>query len=355
MTPRVSVVIRSFNRLPALCELLAALLAQQHDSFEIVVVEQSTVRSPDSIARLDELARDPRLRIHRFEPLGGARARNRGVALARGDVLVFIDDDDLPIGTDFLSAIEAPFREDPDCLGVTCRHERRSPDPISPPYRLLGRLFCMRFSWLLRLPHNFPRLDRRVERVDYVHGTGGAYRRAVFERFGGWDEDTPIEDETSLGIRIQRGLAPHEHLVFDPRARLRRRNDIAGGLAKREQTPARFFTLFMTFIHVILGRYHPWRVRLLYPLYVLGALVWTVGWLWRESFAHDTVPLKLAGTALFLLALPLHALEVARSRTRSLSGRAGPAGIPAAGPAPARAARSSAGAPAGTRAPRPAR
>jgi glycosyltransferase involved in cell wall biosynthesis len=312
MKPRISVVVRSYNRLPSLCELAETLLAQQHDSFEIVVVEQSVDRPADAVAKLEQLARDPRLRIHRFAPLGGPRARNRGVALSRGDVIVFIDDDDLPIGTDFLTAIEQPFLEDPNCLGVTCRHERRAPDPISAPYRWLSRLWCMRFSWLLRLPHNFPRHDERVERVDYVHGTGGAYRRSVFERFGGWDEDTPIEDETSLGIRIGRGLGPDERLVFDPRARLRRRNDIAGGLAKREQTAGRFFRLFMTFVHVILGRYHPWRVRLLYPLYILGALAWTVGWLWRESFAHPTVAMKLAGTLLFLLALPVHAVRMAK-------------------------------------------
>ena len=37
-TPRVSVVIRSYNRLPALCRLIETLLGQRHDSFEIVVV-----------------------------------------------------------------------------------------------------------------------------------------------------------------------------------------------------------------------------------------------------------------------------------------------------------------------------
>jgi glycosyltransferase involved in cell wall biosynthesis len=44
MEPRLSVVVRSYNRLAALGELIEALLAQDHDSYEIVVVEQSTVR-----------------------------------------------------------------------------------------------------------------------------------------------------------------------------------------------------------------------------------------------------------------------------------------------------------------------
>src|SRR5687767_4770235 len=96
VVPRVSVVVRSYNRLSILSELLAALLAQDHDSFEIVVVEQSTNRPPVDVARIEQLAADPRVRILRHEPLGGPRARNVGVRASRGDVIVFIDDDDLP-------------------------------------------------------------------------------------------------------------------------------------------------------------------------------------------------------------------------------------------------------------------
>src|SRR6266566_3858385 len=117
-SPRVSVVVRSYNRLGVLAELLAVLLAQDHDSYEIVVVEQSTVRPPDEVARVDALARDPRVRMFRCEPLGGPGARNAGVRAARGNLLVFIDDDDLPVGSDWLRRHEANFT-DPRCLGVT--------------------------------------------------------------------------------------------------------------------------------------------------------------------------------------------------------------------------------------------
>jgi hypothetical protein len=145
-----------------------------------------------------------------------------------------------------------------------------------------------------------------------VHGTGGAYRRSIFERFGGWDEDTPIEDETSLGIRVCRGLTDGEYIAFDPRARLRRGFDLAGGLDKRRNTPGSYFARFMRFVHAILGRYYPSRVRWLYPAYVFGAWRFTLGWLWDDSMAHDNVPKKLLGTLLFTLALPYHAVKAFR-------------------------------------------
>src|SRR5690348_14110928 len=118
--PRVSVIVRSFNRLAALAELLQALLAQDHDSFEIVVIEQSLERPAEDLARVDALARDFRVRLLRYEPLGGPGARNEGVRQAHGELFVFIDDDDLPVGTDWLRRHELAV-EDPHCLGVTGR------------------------------------------------------------------------------------------------------------------------------------------------------------------------------------------------------------------------------------------
>jgi len=304
MQPRVSVVVRSFNRLAALCELVEALLAQDHDSFEIVVVEQSEVRPPTAHARLAELARDPRVRVVHTEPLGGAGARNLGAGLARGEIVVCIDDDDLPVGADFLRAIEVPF-EDPRCLGVICRYVWGEREDISGAYRAVATSRCMRFSPVLRLPRTYPRYDAPVPRVDYVHGSGGAYRRAVFARFGLWDTDTPIEDETSLGIRIGRGLAPGEYLCFDPRPRLRRRLDVDGGLAKREAGAPSFFARFMRFVHAILGRYYPRRVRLLYPAYAFFGLIWTFAWIWADSRAHRTFAHRLGSSALFLVSWPV--------------------------------------------------
>src|SRR5262245_66688280 len=85
--PRVSVIVRSYNRLPALAELLEALLAQDHDSFEVVVIEQTEAADADERdrARLDELARDPRIRVLHHPPLGGPGARNAGVRASTGD------------------------------------------------------------------------------------------------------------------------------------------------------------------------------------------------------------------------------------------------------------------------------
>jgi glycosyltransferase involved in cell wall biosynthesis len=312
MAPRVSVVVRSYNRLEACCELVEALLAQDHDAFEVIVVEQSTERPEPAAARLTELERDDRLHVLRVPPQGGPRARNLGVEHSRGEVVVCIDDDDLPIGTDFLTKMERPFLDDPRCVGASCRHFWGDDDRLGPLYRFYAWRRCMRFSPITRVAYTYPRYDKPVRPVDWVHGTGGAYRRSVFERFGGWDEDTPIEDEASLAIKMKRGLDADEYIVFDPRPHLQRRMGLAGGLAKRWMTPGRFYSRFMTFVHHVLGRYYPWRVRLLYPIYVWAGYRWTVAWLWDDSIAHDTFWKRLGGTIALTVTLPWHAAKMLR-------------------------------------------
>jgi glycosyltransferase involved in cell wall biosynthesis len=309
MAPRLSVVIRSYNRLPALVGVLEALLAQRHDSFEIVVVDQSTDKPADAATKLAELARDPRLRVLTFPPLGGGRARNIGVAEAKGEVVVLLDDDDTPVGDDWLTKMEAPFA-DSACLGITCRHMWRENDEPSGLYRRIARRRCMRLSPLLQTPSVYNRTDEPVRPVHYVHGTGGAIRRTAFERFGGWDVDTPIEDELSFALRVLAGKRPDEYFAFTPVPTLRRGLDLGGGLGKRALSSGGFYRKFMTFVHVILGRYRRRRVQLLYPLYVLAGMMFVIDWIWNDSLRYQTTLSRLGGSAAFVLTLPYHATKM---------------------------------------------
>ena len=246
--PRVSVVVRSYNRLPALVELLQLLLVQDHDSFEIVVVEQSTDRPPADVAQLDALARDARLRILSFAPLGGPCARNTGVRAARGELLVFIDDDDLPASADWLRLHEANF-SDPLCLGVTGQFVEDG-----KPYVNLERARRQVLSFnVLKWQRVFARTDVR-KRVESLMGGNAAIPRRTLERFGMWDECTPIEDEPSLAYRIgaarRRVLAVRSGAEDDPPARRAGRHgeahDVGAALRQaRVHVPAQHHRLLL--------------------------------------------------------------------------------------------------------------
>lgn len=312
MDPQVSIVVRSYNRVPALCTLLEQLLAQRHDSFEIVVVEQSTEVAPADAARLAAIAEDPRVRLLEHPPLGGARARNVGVEATRGEIVLFIDDDDLPEGDGWIAAHLANY-DDERCLGVSGR-QKLGPDDAGPGglYARLAYRRCLRFSPLLKLPWTYVRHGRRKVPVDAVHGTNGSIRRSAYERFGGWDVDTRIEDEASFGFRAVRLKGADEYFAFDPRPVVIRGLDVPGGLAKRFMSAGVYYERFLDFVHHIVGRYHPVRVRVLYPFYVASVAAWTIGWVWDDSKRYDTVLKRLGGTLAFVPAVPYHTMRCLR-------------------------------------------
>lgn len=301
--PRLSVIVRSYNRLPALCELLERLRAQDHDSFEIVIVDQSTVREPDAEAALERIvAEDPRVKRFRFPPLGGPRARNEGVRASRGEILVFIDDDDLPVGTDWLRLHEANFA-DPKCLAATGRFLLEG--GTEPPYADMdkARARVLTFN-VLRWQRVYARSDRRSTRCDSAMGGNAAWRRAALERFGLWDECTPIEDEPSLCYRVQRDKAPDEYLVFDPAPQMIRRRGIPGGMDKRQMTAAGYGWRLFQFFHNIVAHYFPLRFALLYPAYV-GFLAYQVyDWIFDDSKHRRGTAASVALAIGFTLALP---------------------------------------------------
>ncbi|MCX5748430.1 MAG: glycosyltransferase [Proteobacteria bacterium] len=301
MRPRLSVVVRSYNRLPALAELLGALLAQDHDDFEIVVIEQSTVRLPAEVARIDELAADPRVKLHRHPPLGGPGARNAGVRAAAGDLLVFIDDDDLPASRDWLRKHEANFA-DPSCLGVTGRFVDEHGDAKPYVNSARARRDVLSFN-VLKWQRVYARTDVK-KRVASLMGGNAAIRRTTLERFGLWDECTPIEDEPSLSYRIAAEKQDDEYLLFDPDVGMIRRLDVPGGMAKRTLSGPAYAKRVFTFLHNVVAHYFPVRFALLYPLYV--GFVWfhVVQWIVSDSKRHVTLAQRAVGVLGFTLALP---------------------------------------------------
>lgn len=296
-------IVRSYNRLPALLELVRALLAQNHDSFEIVVVEQSTERAPADVAALDAVAGDSRLRILRFPPLGGPRARNTGVRAAHGALLVFIDDDDLPIGEDWLRRHEANFLDE-KCLGATGQFVEPNAAPYVNDKR--ARQNVLSFNYL-KWQRVYARTDQR-KHVDSLMGGNVAIARRTLERFGLWDECTPIEDEPSLAYRILAGKAADEYLVFDPQVKMLRRLDVPGGMAKRTMSGLQYGRRVFAFLHNIVAHYYPIRFAVLYPAYIALVAYHVTQWICSDSLKHQTLHRRVWALAGFYLAfMPLWA------------------------------------------------
>ncbi|WP_149179104.1 glycosyltransferase [Streptomyces sp. TRM49041] len=114
--PRTSVVVATRERSGQLARALDSLLDQDHPDYDIVVVDNAPLSGAT-----EELVRRTyadRVRYVREDTPGLAVAHNRGLAVAGGPVLAFTDDD-VVADPGWLTALTAPFAEDPRIGCVT--------------------------------------------------------------------------------------------------------------------------------------------------------------------------------------------------------------------------------------------
>jgi glycosyltransferase involved in cell wall biosynthesis len=87
--PLISVVIPSYNHGHFLGEAIASVLAQDYPRIEVVVVNDGSSDDTAAVA-----ARFPEVRYVEQANRGLAAARNAGLAVCRGELVVFLDADD---------------------------------------------------------------------------------------------------------------------------------------------------------------------------------------------------------------------------------------------------------------------
>ena len=91
-SPRVTVVIPTYNRGDLLPRAVNSVLAQTYSDFELILVDDCSFDNTQDVIHDFE---DPRIRSIRHEVNRGAAAtRNTGIAHARGEYIAYLDDDD---------------------------------------------------------------------------------------------------------------------------------------------------------------------------------------------------------------------------------------------------------------------
>ncbi|GAA5174261.1 glycosyltransferase family 2 protein [Modicisalibacter zincidurans] len=93
--PRVSIVIPSYNRWPHVCEAIDSVIKQDYENIECIVVDDaSTDGSFKKIAQ--HYSSEEKVSVRELSKNAGqSAARNFGARLATGELLCFLDSDDL--------------------------------------------------------------------------------------------------------------------------------------------------------------------------------------------------------------------------------------------------------------------
>lgn len=134
-SPTVSVIIPSYNHAAYIGECIESILAQTFTDFELIIVDDG---SPDDSDRVIRGYTDPRIRYHR-QPNGGrpALTRNKGVEMARGKYVTFVDSDDRWRPEKLAKQVEAA-RLHPEAALICSKAEQFNDDGpmcILPHYR----------------------------------------------------------------------------------------------------------------------------------------------------------------------------------------------------------------------------
>jgi rhamnosyltransferase len=120
--PLVSIVLLTRNGAETLPETLDAIARQRADfAYEVVAIDSGSTDA--TLALLEQLAR-PVIRIPPASFNHGL-TRNLAVEHARGELIVFLVQDALPVSDDWLVRLTAPLRTNRDVAGAFCRQQAR--------------------------------------------------------------------------------------------------------------------------------------------------------------------------------------------------------------------------------------
>lgn len=178
----LSVVICSYNRGKYLPMVLDSLKVQDltPQSYEIILVNNNSTDDTDAIVRTYREAHPAFPLVYVIEYNQGiSYARNRGVETAKGDVIVFVDDDET-VDPDFLSSIHRFFSQYEDA-GI-------SAGPVIPVYETGKPKWLSHFTMrLITGAYDKGSTIHLLGNKDYP-GTGHAcFRKALFTEYGTFD------------------------------------------------------------------------------------------------------------------------------------------------------------------------
>lgn len=224
LLPSVTVVVPTICRDPArLVRTVEALVAMDYPDFEIVIVDNRPEPRGDP---LPAFPGGDKVRVVVEAKRGIAAARNRGIAVATGDIVAFTDDD-VVVDSSWLRALGARFAVDDLVDGVG---GLVLPFELSTPPQLWFEEFYGGFSQSFRPDiASIGRVNGTDKLFPYAPGRLGAgcnmaFRRSTLVRLGGFNTSlgtgTPAKGGEDLAMFVN-VLLQGGTLAFEPAALVR--------------------------------------------------------------------------------------------------------------------------------------
>jgi hypothetical protein len=183
VVPLVSVVVTHYNLGDYLPEALASLAAQTYAHLDVIVIDDGSTDPGAQTVWQEQQRVYPQFRFLRQDNKGCGAARNRGLAEARGEYVIFLDADNIAC-PEMVTTFVRGLQRNPEVAALTChvlgfRQEKASP----------------RRHWVFR--NAFAGGPHVLACLENVYGdTTAIFRTADLRAAGGYETDrsTPWED-----------------------------------------------------------------------------------------------------------------------------------------------------------------
>lgn len=90
--PLVSIIMPTWNRGYIICDAIFSVLAQEYTNWELIICDDA---SDDDTKEKIQVFEDKRIKYFQLEKTNGASARNHGLRIASGEVVAFLDSDNI--------------------------------------------------------------------------------------------------------------------------------------------------------------------------------------------------------------------------------------------------------------------
>jgi GT2 family glycosyltransferase len=269
---RVSIVIPTYDRLSVLRRVVAAVKRQQRPEdleIEIVIVDDGS--SDDTADWLNTQSEDTALRCIRQPNSGPAKARNRGVEEAAGEIVIFLGDDTEPQPGWLMAHLEEHrlhgCGDKLAVLGYTT-----FPKEIDSPFLRFINEHGAQFGYLLIE-------DPGSVGFNFFYTSNISLSRKEFVRLGGFREDFPAAAWEDIEFAY-RAVSDGLRIRYQPRARTVHHHCIRPRtFCRRQRTSGRSAAIFASLhpeLEEFLGISRCTRAT------IGGPLRRAVLWLWVE-------------------------------------------------------------------------
>lgn len=201
---KCSVVIPTVNRSEAVRNLIADIALQSNSDVDIVVVDQSDTEDRELKQNFDIQY------VHHAHP-NTPHARNLGVARAKGDVVIFFDDDSRIHDPRLIAKTLDFFSRNPQYAGVAFQVEDRNALLNRENQKINSRIMQVGKTGKI-----FPfARGAHAQDVTAPRGGGMAFWRRAIMSVGGFDErytGNAMREETDFSLRIVKQVGKIRYL-----------------------------------------------------------------------------------------------------------------------------------------------